>query len=112
MGKRVSVLPGEVRNPICINQFINLALIVFQTNNRWIVVTHTDTHTDSVTVTNSGTQFIWPKFPSGLIFPCCVVQVQLLVVDERRLLSLWFLRPGVSAVVTVTVAPADIAKSL
>lgn len=72
---------------------------------------HKQTHTYTLTqtVTNSGTQFIWPKFPSGLIFPCCVVQVQLLVVDERRLLSLWFLRPGVSAVVTVTVAPADIA---
>lgn len=46
-GKRVCVLPGEVRNPICINQFINLALIVFQTNNRWIVVAHTHTHADS-----------------------------------------------------------------
>lgn len=94
---------GWVRNPICINQFINLALIVLhnRTNRR-----RYDSESDK--------QFIWAKFPSGLIFPYWVrwffgagteVQLVLLVVGrERRLLSLC------PAGVVVTVAPVDIAK--
>lgn len=62
----------------------------------------------------SDKQFIWAKFPSGLIFPYWVrwffgagaeVQLVLLVVGgERRLLSLC------PAGVVVTVAPVDIAR--
>lgn len=63
---------------------------------------------------DSDKQFIWAKFPSGLIFPYWVrwffgagaeVQLVLLLVGgERRLLSLC------PAGVVVTVAPVDIAK--